>query len=184
MCELVLKRAEELGALQYGEFTLSSGAKSAYYFDGRVLSLDSEGVALLANQLLSIVIQFEAGAIGGPTIGADAIVGATLGFASDAGVSITGFLVRSEAKDHGTQKQVEGPPLNSGTKVIVVDDVCSTGGSLFHVIELVEAAGCEVAAVFVVLDRHQGGSDELRRRGYEFITLLEADSEGNVRPAL
>ena len=65
-------------------------------------------------------------------------------------------------------------------RVIVLDDSCSTGGSLLRSIEAVEAKGCRVVLVFTVLDRHQGGSDELRRRGYRYLTLLEADAKGNV----
>lgn len=181
-CQEVLKLAEKLGALRFGEFTLSSGQKSRYYFDGRLLSLDFEGAGLLAEIVVDLAQRLGVDAVGGPTIGADPIVGAALSLAYRTDYPLKGFLVRSKAKDHGTQKQVEGP-LKPGMSVMILDDACSAGGSLFHSIEAVEAQGCKVACVFTVLDRHQGGSDDLRRRGYTYVTLLEADAEGKIQVA-
>lgn len=182
VCRGVLALAKELDALRFGEFVLSSGQKSSYYFDGRLLSLDAEGAGMLAEVVVDLAQRLGVQAVGGPTIGADPIVGAALSLAYRNGYSLKGFLVRSEAKGHGMQRQVEGS-LRAGNTTIVLDDTCSTGGSLFRSIEAVEAQGCKVAAVFTVLDRRQGGSDELRRRGYTYVTLLEADAEGNVRVA-
>ncbi|MBM3946860.1 MAG: orotate phosphoribosyltransferase [SAR202 cluster bacterium] len=176
----VLALAKELNALKLGDFTLSSGQKSTYYFDGRLLSLNSEGAGILAEVVVDLARRFGVGAVGGPTIGADPIVGAALSLAYRNGIPLQGFLVRSEAKGHGMQRQVEGA-LKAGTSVMVLDDTCSTGGSLLRSLEAVEAMGCKVAVVFTVLDRRQGGSDDLRRRGYAYVTLLEADASGNVR---
>jgi orotate phosphoribosyltransferase len=67
--------------------------------------------------------------------------------------------------------------------VAVVDDACTTGSSLFHAIEAVEAAGCEVVKVIAVLDRNEGGSAEIRRRGYDFLALLSANGRGEIAPA-
>jgi len=99
------------------------------------------------------------------------------------GTPVQGFFVRTEAKAHGTGQQVEGG-LEPGSRVMIVDDVCTSGGSLFTAIEAVEAAGCQVVKVMVVLDRHQGGGDELRRRGFEFSALLEPTPYGIVRPSV
>lgn len=177
----VLARAKEVGALKLGEFALSSGQKSSYYFDCRLLSLDQKGAGLLAKAVLLTAKKFGAEAIGGPTIGAVPIMGSSLGVASTVGgVSLKGFFVRSEAKGHGMQKQVEGP-LKPGMRVMVLDDVCSTGSSLLRSIQAVEAMKCKMVCVFTVLDRHQGGSDKLRERGYPFVTLLETNLQGNVR---
>lgn len=180
----VLTRATELGALTPGDFTLSSGQKSKYYFDGRLLTLDARGLGILGQVLIDFVYQLGAHAVGGPTLGADPIVGAVLAYADVMCPSrdLKGFLVRGEAKGHGTQKQVEGH-LRPGMRVIIVDDTCSTGGSVLRAIAAAEAAGCTVVLVFVVLDRNQGGSDELRRRGYQFVALLEADAQGSIKPA-
>lgn len=179
-CRKVLTLATELSALTFGEFILASGQKSTYYFDGRLLSLNSRSVGLLAEVVMDLVQRLGAQAVGGPTIGADPIVGATLSLAYRNEYPLRGFLVRSEAKGHGTKRQIEGP-LQTGDSVVVVDDTCSTGGSLIHSIEAVEAMDCKVVAVLTILDRHQGGSDELRRRGYPYVTLLEADAQGHIQ---
>ena len=93
-----------------------------------------------------------------------------------------GFIVRKEAKGHGTAQLIEGP-LPAGAKVAVVDDTCTTGGSLFHAIGAVEAAGGAVSLVVAVLDRNEGGSQALRERGYPFAALLVAGDDGVIRPA-
>ena len=90
------------------------------------------------------------------------------------------FIVRKEAKEHGTGRLIEGP-LTPGASVVIVDDACSTGGSLFQAIAAAEADGCTVVHVTAVIDRHQGGSDEIRRRGYTFTALLESGDDGEVR---
>ena len=99
------------------------------------------------------------------------------------GTPVQGFFVRTEAKAHGTGQQVEGG-LEPGSRVMIVDDGCTSGGSLFTAIEAVEAAGCQVVKVMVMLDRHQGGGDELRRKGYEFHALLEPTPYGIVHPSV
>lgn len=178
----LLQLAIERGALKYGEFTLSSGQTSPYYFDGRLLSLDPEGAYLIAGLILPILEEAGAEAVGGPTIGADPIVGAVALTSHLQGGSISGFLVRAEAKAHGTRRQVEGP-LTPGRRVAIVDDACTTGSSLMLAIEAAEEWGCKVVKVIVVLDRLQGGSAEIKRRGYAFTSLLEATSSGDVRVA-
>lgn len=178
----LLERAVEKGALRFGDFVLSSGAHSRYYFDGRLLSLDAEGAHLLAQLLLPLVREAQAGAVGGPTMGADPIVGATVHWSHLQGTPVAGFLVRPEAKGHGMQRQVEGP-LEPGSRVVVVDDVCTSGASLIRAAEAVEASQCKVALVVAVLDRMEGGSEELRRRGYAFRCFLEATPQGEVRIA-
>ena len=178
--ERLLQLALERGALNYGEYTLSSGQKSRYYFDGRLLSLNPEGAHLIAQALLPILREAGAQAVGGPTLGADPIVAAVALTSHLEGSPIPAFIVRDAAKSHGTGQRVEGP-LEPGSRVAIVDDVCTTGASTFRAIEAAEAAGCSVAKVIAILDRVQGGSDELRRRGYDFVCLLEASPEGEVR---
>ena len=178
--ERLLELAIERGALKYGDFTLSSGRKSRYYFDGRLLSLDPEGAYLIGKAMLPILKEVGAQGIGGPTLGADPIVAAVAMASHLDGGSVPGFIVRVQAKQHGTEQRVEGP-LAPGSRVAIVDDVCTTGASLFHAIDAAESAGCSVVKVVAILDRRQGGSDELRSRGYEFVSLLEATPEGEVR---
>ena len=175
----LLQVALERGALKYGEFTLVSGKKSSYYFDGRLLSLDPEGAHLIARATLPILREAGVEAVGGLTLGADPIV-AGIALASHLGGGpIPGFIVRKEAKAHGTGQSIEGP-LEPGCRVAIIDDVCTTGGSLFQAIAAAEAAGCTVVKVMAILDRREGGSEELRRWGYDFVALLEATAEGKI----
>ncbi|MQG32964.1 MAG: orotate phosphoribosyltransferase [SAR202 cluster bacterium] len=178
----LLDLALERGAIKYGDFTLTSGKKSSYYFDGRLLSLDPEGSTLIAKALLPLIQQAGAEAIGGTTLGADPIVASVAVISHLDGGSIPAFIVRKESKGHGMKQNIEGP-LPPGSKVAIVDDVCTTGGSLFHAIEAAEEAGCTVVKVVSVLDRNEGGSEEMRKRGYDFAALLAATAEGKIEPA-
>lgn len=178
----LLALALERGAIKYGDFTLTSGKKSSYYFDGRLLSLDPEGAHLISQALLPLLQQAGAQAVGGTTLGADPIV-ASVALASHLrGDPIPAFIVRKESKSHGTKQNIEGP-LSPGSKVAIVDDVCTTGGSLFHAIEAAEEAGCTVVKVVAVLDRKEGGSDEMQKRGYDFAALMAATPDGKIEPA-
>ena len=176
----ILDLSKQLGALTFGDFVLTSGQRSSYYFDGRLLSLDAEGAALLGEEFLEVVRASGASFIGGPTLGADPIVASVALTSHLAGTPVRAFIVRKEAKEHGTGRLIEGP-LTPGASVVIVDDACSTGGSLFQAIAAAEAEGCTVAHVAAIIDRHQGGSDELRRRGYGFTALLESGDDGVVR---
>ena len=167
----LLALAEESGALRYGDFTLSSGKKSSVYFDGRLLSLTPEGVFLLGELFLPYVIEAGASAVGGPTLGADAIVVAVAGASYQQETPIPAFIVRKEKKHHGLCSMVEGPLLK-GSSVALLDDTCTTGSSLLHAIEVVEREGCSVRFIGVLLDRNEGGSVLLKERGYPFISLL------------
>jgi len=175
----LLELALDRGAIKYGDFTLASGKKSSYYFDGRLLSLDPEGAHLISQALLPLLQHAGAAAIGGTTLGADPIVTAVALASHLAGESISAFIVRKESKDHGMKQNIEGP-LVAGSKVAIVDDVCTTGGSLFHAIEAAEAAGCTVVKVVSILDRNEGGSEEMRKRGYDFLALLSATADGKI----
>ena len=163
----------------YGDFTLSSGMKSPYYFDGRLTTLWPEGAHLVGKEMFNILKGEPIDAVGGPTMGADPIVAAVALVSHLEGKPIPAFIVRKEPKKHGKQRYVEGH-LPQGSTVAIVDDVITTGGSIFKAIEAVEAEGCKVGKVLVVLDRNQGGADELRSKGYDFAALLSADAEGNV----
>ncbi len=180
MAARLLELALERRAIRYGDFTLSSGRKSGYYFDGRLLSLDPEGAHLLGNAFLRLMGGADVAAIGGPTLGADPIVSAVAMASWQRGAPIPAFIVRKEAKGHGTGRLIEGPLPPSGTSVAIVDDACTTGGSLFHAIEAAEEAGCRVGLVMTALDRNEGGSDAIRQRGYRFGSLLTAGPDGRI----
>ena len=177
--ETILELAQKKGALMFGEFKLSAGGTSPYYFDGRLITLDPEGAYNVARAIIPILRECGAEAIAGPTLGADPIVSAVALMSYLEGHPIPGLIVRKEAKQHGGRRGIEGP-LVQGSRVAVVDDACTTGSSLFNAIEAVEAAGCKVVKVISILDRRMGGSDEIRRRGYDFVALLEANEQGEI----
>ena len=183
MLNRLVALALERGAIRYGDFTLSSGRKSAYYFDGRLLSLDPEGAYLLGHALLPLLTDAGVSAVGGPTLGADPIVTAVATASWQQGNPMPAFIVRKESKSHGTAQLIEGPLPPAGASVAIVDDTCTTGGSLFHAIEAAEAAGCAVGLVVAALDRNEGGSDTIRQRGYRFASLLTAGADGRIRPS-
>ena len=182
--DYILELAISKGALAFGEFKLSAGGTSSYYFDGRILSLDPEGSYAVAMAFLPIIRESGAQAVAGPTLGADPIVSAVSVVSHLEGQPTPGLIVRKESKDYGGQRAIEGPTegLGEGAPVAVVDDTCTTGSNLFHAIEAVEAAGYKVVKVLTILDRNEGGSDELRRRGYSYEALLSADAEGKITP--
>lgn len=183
IAEEILEQAKELGALLYGEFVLASGQTSTYYFDGRLLTLSPRGANLVARALLPVIRGAGASAVGGPAVGAVPLVTEIAMLSGvDGGEPIPGFFVRKEAKDHGVGKAVEGP-LPDGARVAIVDDTCSTAGSLYMAIEAAEAAGHEVVLAACILDRRQGGGERLQADGYAFHTILVGDDEGRVRVA-
>lgn len=174
------ERALELNSLKFGDFVLSSGQKSTYYFDGRLLSTDPEGADLISRAFGIAMDQAEVDAFGGPTVAAVPIVGSLALRSKLEGKNRTGFFVRPEQKDHGAGKQIEGN-LKAGMRVAAFDDTISTGGSLFPAIDAVEAVGCDVVLVMAILDRHQGGGDEILRRGIPFFRLWESTPEGKIK---
>lgn len=160
-------------ALRTGTFTLASGRTSHFYVDGRKVTLSAEGAALIASGVLDVLERRhpEVVAVGGLTMGADPIVGATLGLAPGRGRGdLRGFLVRKEAKGHGTGRLVEGP-LEPGQVVAILDDVATTGGSSLQAVAAVEAMGAKVACVIVALDRLEGAADAFAARGLPFHAL-------------
>ena len=160
-------------ALRTGTFTLASGRTSHYYVDGRRVTLSAEGAALIGAGVLDAVADLTGvTAVGGLTMGADPIVGATLAVAGARGLTgLRGFLVRKEAKGHGTGQLVEGP-VAAGDVVVIVDDVATTGGSSLQAVAAVEAMGCKVARVVVVLDRLEGAAEAFAARGLDFRALV------------
>ena len=179
--EIILELAKRKGALKFGEFKLSAGGTSSYYFDGRLITLDPEGAYHVAKAILPILRECGAEAVAGPTLGADPIVSSVAVMSYVEGNALPGLIVRKEAKQHGGRRAIEGP-LTPCARVAIVDDTCTTGSNLLHAIEAVEAEGCQVVKVISILDRREGGSDEIRRRGYDFVALLEADQQGGVTP--
>ena len=168
-------------SLRYGDFTLTSGRKSHYYFDSKKTTLLPEGGYLVAAEMLQLLRDREisADAIGGMTLGADPIICPIAVLSYLEGQPLRAFIVRKEAKGHGTARQIEGN-LEPGSRVVVVDDVVTTAGSTLRAIEAVEAAGFEVLAVLCIVDREEGGTEKLAR--WPFFPLFRKDELIEDRP--
>jgi orotate phosphoribosyltransferase len=158
-------------ALEFGDFTLTSGKKATYYLDGKQVTLDADGAHLVGAAVLDAIADDRPDAVGGMSIGADPIVGAVLAEAGRRGIALKGFLVRKEAKKHGKQRWVEGP-LRPGSRVVILEDVVTTGGSALAAIERVEELDCPVVRVVCLVDRLEGGREAFQARGYAFTPLL------------
>jgi orotate phosphoribosyltransferase len=159
-------------ALRTGTFTLASGRTSHYYVDGRKVTLSATGASLVGGAVLGALAEFPAvESVGGMTMGADPIVGASLALAPSRGRGeLRGFLVRKQAKAHGTGQRIEGS-VGPGTVVAILDDVVTTGGSALDAAAAVESAGGTVAVVIAMLDRLEGAAEAFAARGYPFRAL-------------
>lgn len=168
-------------ALKFGEFTLASGKKASYYLDGKQITLHSEGLRLVSEGLLEILADVQFDAIGGMSIGADPIIGGVLAVAGSQGRALQGFLVRKEAKGHGTGRYIEGP-VQPGARVVIVDDVVTTGGSSIQAIERIQEFGGKVVAVVAVVDRKEGGAANFKARDLSLRSLLSIEDFGITPP--
>ena len=175
----ILEIAVQKKALEFGNFTLTSGETSSYYFDGTKLTLDREAIYLISEIFIPVVVASGAKFIGGPTVGADPIVGSMISLSFKNKTPISGLIIRKETKSHGQQNLIEGSPVR-GESVIIVDDTCSTGGSLIHSIAAVEKLGCSVNTVLCILDRNMGGSDKIKASGYKFSSIFSTNSSGEL----
>src|SRR5215207_8335409 len=145
-------------ALIIGEVTLTSGAVAKYYVDAKRAILRPAGFRALGELVAGYARTWEATAVGGLTMGADAPACSALA----GGADVKAFFVRKDAKAHGLQRKVEGPPLEPGERCLIVEDVVTSGGSTVQAIEAVQAEGHEVCGVVSVLDRLAGGADAIR----------------------
>jgi orotate phosphoribosyltransferase len=144
-------------ALVIGKVTLSSGAEADYYVDAKRAILRPAGFAALGELVAAEASRLGATAVGGMTMGADAVACAALA----GGAPVKAFFVRKDRKAHGLQRWVEGPPLDAGERCLVVEDVVTTGGSTIQAIERIREEGLEVVGVLSVLDRLAGGGEAI-----------------------
>ena len=157
-------------SLKRGEFILSSGKKSNYYLDARLTTLDAEGGYCTGMAVLELVrtLTPQPKAIGGPTLGADPIVAVVAALSHQQTQSgklppIAAFIVRKELKQHGTQQLIEGWSGQPGDPVVMVEDTCTTGGSLIKAINQATAAGMKVIAAVCLVDREEGGRQAIEK---------------------
>ncbi len=162
-------------AFKTGDFTLSSGKKSSYYLNSKIITLDAEGAYLVAKILIGMLPIEQLDAFGGMTLGADPITGAMIALSYWHSTPVNGFIIRKEAKGHGTESQYEGPPLPNNAKVAIVEDVVTTGKSAMKAIEVIEALGAEVKYVVGIVDRQEGGREAFEKKGITFLSIFTKD---------
>ncbi len=160
-------------ALKRGKFLLSSGKESNYYLDGRVITLSPQGAYLVASIILDMLEDEVLDAIGGPTLGADPIVGALAVLSYINQHPIKTFIVRKQAKEHGTLQQVEGPALKNGDRVILVDDVATSGKAILEAKQALDKIGVIADKAIVIVDRNQGAVDNLAKVGVKLESIFK-----------
>ena len=166
-------------ALVIGEVTLTSGLVAQYYVDAKRAILRPAGFAAVATLIATQVERFSGTAVGGTTMGADPLACAALAGGADA----KAFFVRKELKSHGLQRRIEGPPLETGDRCVVVEDVVTTGGSTLLSIEALHEAGHTVCGVVSVLDRLAGGGARIEEAaGAPYVALATIDEIYPERP--
>lgn len=160
-----------------GEITLASGRKSDFYFNLKPTMLDPEGAALLAELTLEALAADNIDYVGGLEMGAVPIAGAIAQLSWLKGKPIAAVFVRKKPKEHGARLSVEGLAKGetlAGKRVVVVEDVTTTGGSALKAVEAVREAGGEVVLVFTMVDREEGASETFREAGLPFRALFRA----------
>lgn len=158
-----------------GSFTLASGRHSNLYIDARLTTMSPDGLATIGPLALGALHEsgWSPDAVGGLTLGADPVSYAISYASAVAGTPLRAFTVRKEAKTHGTGKLIEGP-FRAGDRVVIIEDVITTGGSALRAVEAVRAAGGEVLGVLSVVDREEGGREALNAAGLSVISLARA----------
>jgi len=161
---------------QKREVRLASGRLSDFYFDGKQTTLHPEGATLVGQGMMDIIQEHfaEAGAVGGPTLGADPIATAVSMVSYRRGFPIPAFIVRKEPKGHGTMSWIEGAShLQAGMRVVLVEDVITTGGSILKASRAVRDAGLVPLGVVVLVDREEGGKEALEAQGLKVFSLFK-----------
>jgi orotate phosphoribosyltransferase len=152
---------------------LSTGRESTFYLNCKSVTLSSDGASLIADAFLDKLTELPepVTAVGGRTLGADPIVGAMMMRALERGQRLEGFYVRDKKKTHGTMELIANAPP-TGTRVVIVDDVVTTGGSVLEAVDAAEAIGCKVVGVVALVDRQEeGGAENIRARVPHYFAL-------------
>ncbi|CAA2137249.1 orotate phosphoribosyltransferase [Hyphomicrobium sp. ghe19] len=171
LIEIIKERSFQEGPA----FKLASGKTSTFYFNMKPTMLDSEGAYLIASLILDQLENVEADLIGGLEMGAVPIASGVAAVSYTQGRKLPAFFVRKQAKEHGTQALVEGLAKGdsmAGKKVVVVEDVTTTGGSALKAADALRAAGAEIVSVITVVDRLDGAAETFAAAGLKFEPLL------------
>lgn len=158
-------------AYKEGDFVLSSGQRSTYYINGKQVTLHPQG-AYFIGRLLLAQLPLDTEAVAGLTLGADPIVSAVSVVSAYENRPIPALIIRKEAKGHGTMAYIEGPTLSPGAKVVVLEDVVTTGQSALKAVERLQGAGYRVEQVIALVDRKQGGEELYQASGLKFEAVF------------
>jgi orotate phosphoribosyltransferase len=155
-----------------GNFTLASGKHSSFYIDCRLTTMSPEGLSSIGPIGLALLRErgWDADSVGGLTLGADPVSYAISYASASAGRPVRAFTVRKEAKAHGTGKLIEGP-FEATDRVVVIEDVITTGGSALRAVDTIRAAGARVLGVLAVVDREEGGREAIELAGLEVVSI-------------
>lgn len=154
-----------------GDFVLSSGQRSSYYINCKKVSLAAEGALAIGRLLFSLLPEDTAG-VAGLTLGADPLVTAVSLVSALENQPIPGLIIRKEAKGHGTQAYLEGPQLESQAKIVVLEDVVTTGKSAMQAVERLQGVGYQVQQIIALVDREQGGAAFYQGQGLNFKAVF------------
>ena len=160
---------------------LSSGQESDYYIDARRVTLSAAGVYFAAKIILEMIKGDQFSAVGGPTLGADPLVGALGALSYQAGKPVNTFIIRKAPKPHGKQQQIEGPLIPEGSKVILIDDVATTGKAFVESIEVLKKYNIGVAKAICLVDREQGAKEALTRLDCPLVSIFTANDFLNAQ---
>jgi orotate phosphoribosyltransferase len=169
-------------AYRHGQFTLASGRQSDHYVNCKPVSLSGVGLALLGRELLQLV-EPEAVAVAGLTLGADPLVSAVALQAALEGRSLDALIVRKEAKGHGTGAWLEGPLPQPGDRITVLEDVVTTGGSALKAVTQLQEAGYRVDRVVAIVDRQEGGAEAMAAAGLDLRSLFLLEEVASTQAA-
>jgi orotate phosphoribosyltransferase len=164
-------------SVRHGNFVLASGKTSTVYVDVRLTTMSPEGMVLIGSLALERInsMAWNPDSVGGLTLGADPVAFAISYSSAPYSAPIRAFTVRKEAKTHGTGNLIEGP-FQSGDRVVVVEDVITTGKSALQAIDSIEKAGGQIQGILAIVDREDGGREKIEARGYP-VTALTAISK-------
>jgi orotate phosphoribosyltransferase len=180
LVQLLAQRSTRRGA-----FTLASGKQSSFYIDARLTTMSPDGLSTIGPAALSLIRErgWDPDSVGGLTLGADPVSYAISYASASSPRPIRAFTVRKEAKAHGTGKLIEGP-FSDRDRVVVVEDVVTTGGSALRAIEAIRAAGGRVLGVLAVVDREEGGREAIEATGISVASLVRVSEVLSLVPSL